>query len=103
MANPNVALVYEALGAYQTGDLERLRELFDPEIEIVGGNGLINTGTYRGFDGFLDWIAQWEEAWDPVTYDLRDVVEVTDSLFVVAVHTVGRGAASGNGLVEAAR
>jgi ketosteroid isomerase-like protein len=95
MANPNLALIQEALIAYQAGDLDRLRELFDPEIEIVGGNGLINAGTYHGFEGFLDWIRQWEEAWDPVNYELQEVTEVTDSLFVVAVHTVGRGAGSG--------
>jgi ketosteroid isomerase-like protein len=95
MANPNLELVHQALAAYQAGDLERLRKLMDPEIEVVGGNGLINAGTYQGFDGFLDWIRRWEEAWDPVNYELREITEVTDSLLIVTVHTMGRGAASG--------
>jgi len=95
MENPNIGLIYEALGAYQAGDQRRLRELIDPDIEVRGGNGLINVGTYKGFDGFMEWIGRWEEAWDPISYEPQDIVEVDDSLFVVAVHTMGRGAASG--------
>lgn len=95
MENPNVALVRQALDAYQREDQDRLRELLDPQIEVVGGNGLINAGTHFGFDGFLDYVRRWEDAWDGIEYELRDVIEVTDSLLVAAVHTVGRGAASG--------
>jgi hypothetical protein len=34
MENPNIGLIYEALGAYQSGDQRRLRELIDPDIEV---------------------------------------------------------------------
>jgi ketosteroid isomerase-like protein len=91
----NIELVYAALAAYQRGDQDELRRLMDPEIEVHGESGLINAGTYHGFDGFMEWIGQWEEAWDPVTYELLDPIEVGDSLVVVPVHAVGRGAVSG--------
>jgi ketosteroid isomerase-like protein len=91
----NVELVYAALAAYQRGDQDELRGLMDPDIEVHGESGLINAGTYHGFEGFLEWIAEWEEAWDPVNYELLEPIEIGESLLVVPVHTVGRGAVSG--------
>src|SRR3954466_13265318 len=56
MSNPNVALVYEILGAYQQGDEEKLRSLMHPEAEVYGAPGLINAGTYHGYEGFRGWL-----------------------------------------------
>jgi hypothetical protein len=42
MSNPNVALVYEILGAYQQGDEERLRSLMHP-------------------DAVFGWLYEWED------------------------------------------
>jgi ketosteroid isomerase-like protein len=88
-------LVYGLLGAYQEGDEERLRKLMHPECEIHGAPGLINEGTYHGYDGFREWLGQWEEAWDEVNYELGEFIEITEHLVVVKVHTVGVGAVSG--------
>jgi ketosteroid isomerase-like protein len=95
MANPNVALVYEALAAYQRGDEERVQELMDPEVEIYGAPGIVNAGTYHGFDGFRRWAHEWEEAWDEIAYELGELIEVDESILVAPVHVVGRGAGSG--------
>jgi ketosteroid isomerase-like protein len=95
MPNPNVALVYEILGAYQEGDDERLRGLMHPDAEIHGAPGLINAGTYHGYDGFREWLQQWDEAWDEINYELGEPIEVSEEVIVVPVHTVGIGAGSG--------
>jgi len=95
MSSTNVELVQRMLGVYLSGDQEALREIIDPSAEIYGAPGLINSGTYFGYDGFQEWIREWEEAWDSVDYDLQEMVQVGDSIVVVPAHIVGRGAGSG--------
>ena len=94
MSGSDVELVNRMLGAYLTGDQEALRSVIDPEGEIYGAPGLINSGTYIGYDGFQQWIRQWEEAWDETSYDLQEPIQVADSI-VVPAHIVARGAGSG--------
>jgi ketosteroid isomerase-like protein len=91
----NAELVEATLGAYLTGDEDALRALIHPEGEIHGDPGIINAGTYRGFEGFQQWVRQWEEAWDEINYEMLEMIEVGDSLIVIPVHIVGRGAVSG--------
>jgi ketosteroid isomerase-like protein len=95
MANPNIQHAYEMLAAYEQGDEETIKQLIHPEGEIYGAPGIINSGTYHGFEGFRQWVGQWEEAWEEISYDLGEIVEVSESVLVVPVHIVGRGASSG--------
>ena len=69
--------------------------MIPPDGEIYAEPGLINAGTYHGFDGFLEWIDQWEEAWDDVNYEFGEMIDVGENMVVVPVHIVGRGAGSG--------
>jgi ketosteroid isomerase-like protein len=87
--------IYELLGAYMQGDEEKLRSLIHPDGEIRGAPGLINEGTFHGYDGFREWLAQWEDVWDEVNYEPGEVIDVAERLVVVPVHTVGVGAGSG--------
>ena len=95
MPNENIELLYELLAAYEAGDDERMRELFGPDAVIYGAPGIVNAGTYHGFEGFKLWIRQWEDAWDKTSYELGETVEVDESLLVVPAHIVARGAGSG--------
>ena len=95
MQNPNIQRAYEMLAAYQQGDDDTLRAVIHPEGEVYGAPGIINSGTYHGFEGFQQWVSQWEEAWDEITYELGGVIEVNESILVIPVHIVGRGAGSG--------
>jgi ketosteroid isomerase-like protein len=95
MSNPNVQRVYEMLAAYEQGDEDKVREWIDPEGEIYGAPGLVNSGTYYGYEGFRKWIGQWTEAWAEERFELGDIVEVDESVLVVPAHVTGRGASSG--------
>jgi ketosteroid isomerase-like protein len=99
MAEPDVErnreLVLKMLSAYLNGDEAALKSIIDPQGEIHGDPGILNTGTYWGYDGFQQWVRQWEEAWDEISYELGEMIEVGDSIVVVPVHAVGRGAGSG--------
>jgi len=95
MPSSNVELVQLMLGAYLGGDQDTLREVIDPACEIYGAPGLINSGTYIGYDGFQQWIGQWEEAWEEVSYDVQEMIEIGESIVYVPAHIVARGAGSG--------
>jgi ketosteroid isomerase-like protein len=91
MSTGSAELVHKMLEAYLSGDEDTLRSMFAPDGEIYGAPGLINSGTYRGFDGFK----QWEDAWDEVSYELGEVTAMGDGLLVMPAHIVARGAGSG--------
>jgi ketosteroid isomerase-like protein len=95
MSSSNVELVQKMLGAYLSGDQDALRAIIAPTAEIYGAPGLINSGTYTGYDGFQEWITQWEEAWDSVDYDLPEMTDIGETIVVVPAHVVARGAGSG--------
>jgi ketosteroid isomerase-like protein len=94
-SNANRELVQKMLAAYMTGDDDTLQAILDPGGEIYGDPGIVNSGTYRGYDGFRQWVQQWEEAWEEINYELGEMIDVGDSIVVVPVHVVGRGAGSG--------
>jgi ketosteroid isomerase-like protein len=95
MSSDKMELVQRMLGAYTTGDEETLRAVIGPEGEIHAPPGMINAGTYYGYDGFQQWTRQWEEAWGEVSYELREPTEIGDAFLVIPVRIVGRGAGSG--------
>jgi ketosteroid isomerase-like protein len=95
MPSDNVEFVTRMLGAYLTGDEETLRASIPPDGEIYGAPGLLNSGIYRGYEGFRQWISQWEEAWGEVDYELGEPTDIGDTFVVLPVHVVGRGAGSG--------
>jgi ketosteroid isomerase-like protein len=95
MTNPNIQRVYELLAAYEQGDEDKVRDSIDPEGEIYGAPGLVNSGTYYGYEGFRKWIDQWREAMAEEHFELGEIIEVDESVLVVPAHVSGRGASSG--------
>jgi ketosteroid isomerase-like protein len=95
MSIPNAEFVGRMLAAYLAGDEETLQAAMGPDGEIYGAPGLINSGTYYGYEGFRQWISQWEEAWDEVDYELQDPVHFGETIVVIPVRITGRGAGSG--------
>jgi SnoaL-like domain len=89
------ALVQKMLVAYLAGDEDTLRDMIGSDGEIYGDPGIINAGTYHGFDGFQEWIKHWEEAWGNVNYELGEPIAVGQDFTVFPAHITGRGAGSG--------
>jgi ketosteroid isomerase-like protein len=95
MPKSNTQLLIEAFAANESGDQEALRELMDPEIEIYAEPGMINSGRYSGWDGWIEWTSQWNDAWEEISYEPLEFIEVGDSVVVAPTRVVGRGAGSG--------
>jgi ketosteroid isomerase-like protein len=94
-SSANGELIRQLLAAYLSGDEQTLEQMIGPETEIYGEPGIVNAGTYHGYDGFRQWVQQWEEAWAEASYELGEVVDVSDSVLVVPVRIVARGTGSG--------
>jgi ketosteroid isomerase-like protein len=91
----NAQLATEMVAAYQRGDEEFMLALVDPQIEIHGEAGLINSGTYSGLEGFRHWTSGWEEAWEGTRYEIAQLTEIGEEFVVGKVRVTGTGKGSG--------
>jgi ketosteroid isomerase-like protein len=91
----NVEAIKGGVDAFRRGDLDAVLELLDPEIEVYMPGDLANAGTYRGHDGYRQWLAQWLEAWDEFDLELADVEAVGRTHVVSRAHQTARGKGSG--------
>jgi ketosteroid isomerase-like protein len=90
-----VELTRLAWEAYDAGDLERVLEIFDPDVVIHVPAELGNAGTYRGHEEFLRWLAAWNEAWESFGIRVVETVAVGDRHAVSNVSETGIGRGSG--------
>jgi len=84
---------YEALAA---GDLERVLELIDPdvELEILTGRPDLPERLH-GHAGFIENISSLMEVFEDVEIVAEDFIEVGEDEILVGVYTAGHGRSSG--------
>jgi ketosteroid isomerase-like protein len=63
-ANPNLRIQKEFVSAVFAGDTNTIRSLCAPEFELHEGSGLPFAGTYRGADGFLEFLGVFNDTFD---------------------------------------
>jgi ketosteroid isomerase-like protein len=91
----NAELAREGMEAYNRGDFEVVLELFSPEVEVYAPPTFMNAGRFHGHQGFMEWIAHWNEAWESFEIHVQDVEPVGDRFVVLHAHQVGLGRGSG--------
>ena len=90
-----IALTYAAWEAYSAGDIEGVLRVFDPDLVVHVPVELANSGTYRGHDEFLRWLAVWNEAWESFEMQIVNTVPVGDRQVVSHMSQTGIGRGSG--------
>src|SRR5882724_2288669 len=97
MSSPeqNAELASELLVTFHSGDIEALLARLDPEVEVFSNPELPNPGTFKGRDGYLQWIGPWLEAWESFEVEAEAVEPVGQHHVVVTAHQTGRGRGSG--------
>jgi ketosteroid isomerase-like protein len=65
----NVELARRGLEVYRRGDIEAVLDLFSPDVQVYSPPEFINAGLFHGRKGWLEWIGQWNEAWE--SFDIR--------------------------------
>jgi uncharacterized protein len=93
MSQENVEIVRRGFEAWNTGDMDALRELYDPGIIWRPPEGWPEPGPYVGRDAVMRQLEQMRETWDADTLDLTsDFIPAADR---VAVRLIWRGAGHG--------
>lgn len=94
MSEENAELARRFFGFWPDRDFSAVEDFIRPDTVIDMSRNVFNPGTYRGFDGFREWVAVVDETWDDFCPQPEEFVEVGDAL-VTAVRVAGTGRASG--------
>jgi ketosteroid isomerase-like protein len=92
MSQENVEIVRAALGAWNAGDTDTLREAMDPDIVVRPIEGWPEPGPFVGREAVLRWFEQLREAWDT---DAMQPITFIDAGDRVLVRLLWRGAGQG--------
>jgi ketosteroid isomerase-like protein len=91
----NIELTRRGFEAYNAGDYEAVVELLHSDVELHADHELLNSGDFEGREGFMQWSAEWLEAWEDFRVDANAVETLGDHCILVDSHQVARGAGSG--------
>jgi len=93
MSQENVEVVRSVFEAWNTGDMDALRELYDPDAIMRMDENWPEPGPYFGRDAVMREFEQLREAWDADTIEaISDFIDAGDRVVVrVAWRGVGRG------------
>jgi ketosteroid isomerase-like protein len=92
MSHKNVKLVRKALDAYTRRDVDALRKVADPDLELdwSASRGWL-AGVYRGFDEALRFYQGYFEAFKEIAIEPDRFIDLGDSVVVPNVaHQLGR-------------
>jgi ketosteroid isomerase-like protein len=93
MSQQNVDIVRAGYEAWNSGDVDALRELYDPEAIVRTPKDWPEPGPFVGREAVMREFEQWRETFDTyVTELIGDIIEAADRVVVRQVwHGVGRG------------
>src|SRR5215208_7721452 len=91
----NAQLLRGGVEAFNRGDQEAVTAAFDPSIECHVSPALMNSGTWRGIEGYQEMIAGWSEAWEELQMDVLDLETPDDRHVIARVHQRAVGLGSG--------
>jgi uncharacterized protein len=95
MSQENVEIVKEFAQLYATGDRERWRDYFDPDVVWdASASGLPQAGVYEGHEGVERFFRDWLAAWTDYEIENRDFIDAGDAV-VVVFRQAGTGRGSG--------
>ena len=93
MSGETAAVVRAGFEAWNAGDMDALREIFDPGVTWRPPEGWPEPGPFVGREAVMRWFEQLREVYDDyVTELIGDLIEATDRVVVSQVwHGAGRG------------
>ena len=82
MSQQNVEVVKAAFDAWNAGDMDRLRDMYDPNIVLHMIPGWPEPGPYAGREAVMRQLTQLRETWDADVGELISFVDVGDRVVV---------------------
>src|SRR4051812_1632442 len=85
MSQENVEVVRASLEAWNEGDMDALRELYDPEVVLQPADGWHEPRPYVGRDAVMSLLARVREAWDADAAEPISVIEAGDRVVMTYI------------------
>ena len=93
MSQENVEVARGVFDAWKAGDMEAVRDLYDPDVIVRGLEGWPEPGPFVGREAVMRQWEQQRETWDTDSFQLiSDFINVGDRVAVRFIwHGAGRG------------
>ena len=92
MSQENVEIVRAGFEAWNAGDMDGLRELFDADVIVRPAEGWPETGPFVGREAAMRWYAQLREAFDIDALEQISYTDAADQVLLKFIwHGMGRG------------
>src|SRR4051812_1097130 len=92
MSQENVEVVRASFAAWNAGDMDALRELYDPKVVLQPAQGWHEPRPYAGRDAVMSLLARVRAAWD---FDAAEPISFIDKGDRVVMRYIWRGEGSG--------
>lgn len=93
--DPRAALVESGFAAINRADFEEVYGLLHPSVSSHVSDRLMNSGTWKGADGFAEMLAGWFEPWEQLHFELLELRVLDASNVLISVRQSAVGAGSG--------
>jgi ketosteroid isomerase-like protein len=90
-----IELVRAGVEAYNVGDIQAVLDSLADDVVTYAPPDYLNSGTFHGHDGFLEWVGAWNEAWESFQQSIESIEPVGERCVIAEVHQTGRGRGSG--------
>ena len=94
MSKENVESLRRAWEASQTQNWPALLEELHPEVEVHDFD-IPDAGIYHGHDGYLRWLAAWNDAWADWRAEDLEILDVDDERTISTFRLIAKGSSSG--------
>ena len=88
MADADIELISRMVHEWNSGDVEALLEVFDPEVEVRPAlRAFLASMVYRGHDGVRSWYAETNEPWAELQAEPQRFIDAGErTVVVIALH-----------------
>jgi ketosteroid isomerase-like protein len=84
VADERVELITRMLGSWNDGDVEKLLEVFDADVEVRPAlSTFLASMVYRGYDGIRSWYAETNEPWSELQAEAERFIDAGDRTVVI--------------------
>jgi ketosteroid isomerase-like protein len=92
VSEENVEIIREGYEAFSRDGVEAILEFLDPEVEVTPFEEAPGGRSYRGHDGFRQYLSDTREIWGQFGWEATDLIDLGDSVVVrTRFHAEGRG------------
>ena len=95
MPRENVEIIRRGYEAFARGELASIFDDVAPDVVTYTAPPLPDAGEHRGYEGMLEWIAEWTAEFDEFALEAEELVEVGDGHVIARVRQRATGAGSG--------